>query len=94
MFVTLRPHWFGWFEPGRVLLHRRPGGLLARPSRCFVGWPRSTRTLLGAEVYAALVPALEQAWAERGERLRAAWGTPTDLGQRTVGAFAGAGRSG
>ena len=35
--------------------------------------------LLGEDVYGTLLPVLEQAWAERGERLRKTWGTPVPL---------------
>ena len=78
--LTLRPHWFGWFSPDGYFCTDDPAAYSASEP-VFRRMASEYATLLGAEVYAALVPALEQAWAERGARLQAAWGTPTDLGQ-------------
>ncbi|HEY2298167.1 MAG TPA: hypothetical protein VGH43_10600 [Jatrophihabitans sp.] len=80
VFVTLRPHWFGWFAPEGYFCTDDPAAYSAGEP-VFRRMSSEYSTLLGAEVYAALLPTLEQAWAERGERLRAAWGTPTDLGR-------------
>ena len=78
--VTLRPHWFGWFAPEGYFCTDDPAAYSASEP-VFRRMASEYSTLLGADVYAALLPALEQAWAERGERLRASWGTPTDLGR-------------
>lgn len=80
VFVTLRPHWFGWFAPEGYFCTDDPAAYSASEP-VFRRMASEYSTLLGADVYAALLPVLEQAWAERGERLRAAWGTPTDLGR-------------
>ena len=80
VFVTLRPHWFGWFDPDGYFCTDDPAAYSAAEP-VFRRMASEYATLLGADVYAALVPALEQAWAERGARLQSSWGTPPDLGQ-------------
>ena len=80
IFVTLRPHWFGWFAPEGYFCTDDPAAYSASEP-VFRRMASEYSMLLTPTIYAALLPALEQAWAERGERLQAAWGTPTDLGR-------------
>jgi hypothetical protein len=76
--VTLRPHWFGWFAADGYFCTKDPAAFSAAEP-VFRRMASEFATLLGDEVYAALLPALDEIWAERGERLRRNWGRPVPL---------------
>jgi hypothetical protein len=79
LLVTLRPPWFGWFAPEGYFCTKDPAAFTATEP-VFRRMESEFTWLLGAEVYGALLPVLEQVWAERGERLRRSWGQPVALG--------------
>jgi hypothetical protein len=79
LLVTLRPPWFGWFAPEGYFCTKDPAAFTATEP-VFLRMESEFTWLLGADVYAALRPVLDQVWAERGERLRRSWGTPVALG--------------
>ncbi len=64
--------------PGGLLLHLRPAAYSATDP-VFRRMATEFSFLLGEDVYGTLLPVLEQAWAERGERLQKTWGTPVPL---------------
>jgi hypothetical protein len=78
LLVTLRPPWIGWFSPDGWFCTSDPAAYSATEP-VFRRMATEFSYLLGDDVYAALLPALEQAWEERGARLRASWGTPVPL---------------
>jgi hypothetical protein len=79
LLVTLRPPWFGWFAPEGYFCTKDPAAFTATEP-VFLRMESEFSWLLGADVYAALRPVLDQVWAERGERLRRSWGQPVALG--------------
>lgn len=80
--VTLRPPWFGWFASDGYFCTSDPAAYSAAEP-VFRSMARQYTTLLGESVYAALLPVLNQVWAERGERLKRSWGRPTALSAPT-----------
>lgn len=79
LLVTLRPPWFGWFAPEGYFCTADPAAFTATEP-VFSRMESEFSLLLGADVYAALRPVLDQVWAERAERLRGSWGRPVALG--------------
>jgi hypothetical protein len=78
LLVTLHPPWFGWFAADGYFCTSDPAAYSATEP-VFRRMASEFSGLLGADVYAALLPTLEQIWAERGERLKKSWGQPTPL---------------
>lgn len=78
LLVTLRPAWFGWYAPEGYFCTSDPAAFSASEP-VFHRMASEYSMLLGADVYDALRPVLDQAWAERGERLRRSWGKPVAL---------------
>lgn len=76
--VTLQPHWFGWFSADGYFCTSDPAAFSAGEP-VFRRMNSEFSTLLGEDVYAALLPTLEEIWAERGARLRRGWGQPAPL---------------
>jgi hypothetical protein len=79
LLVTLRPHWFGWFAPAGYFCTSDPAAFSATEP-VFAGMDSEFRSLLGDEIWDVLRRELDQAWTERGERLRGSWGQPVALG--------------
>lgn len=79
LLVTLRPPWFGWFAPEGYFCTKDPAAFSA-DEPVFRRMRSEYTSLLGEQVYAALLAVLEQIWAERGARLRQNWGRPVALG--------------
>ncbi len=78
LLVTLQPPWTGWFSPEGWFCTSDPAAYSATEP-VFRRMASEYASLLGDDVWAVASPVLEQAWAERGERLRASWGTPVPL---------------
>ena len=77
--VTLRPPWSAGSPPTATSAHPTPQPI-RRPSLLFRRMASEYTALLGADVYAALLPRLDEIWAERGERLKRNWNKPVALG--------------
>jgi hypothetical protein len=78
IFVTLRPHWFGWFSAEGYFCMSDPAAFSAGEP-VFRRMASEYSTLLGESVYAALLPVLDEIWVERGQRLKRNWGRPVSL---------------
>lgn len=78
LLVTLQPPWFGWFSPDGYFCTSDPAAYSAKDP-VFRRMASEYSSLLGEDVYATLLAALEEIWAERGARLQRNWGTPVPL---------------
>jgi hypothetical protein len=76
--VTLRPPWYGWFKADDYFCTSDPAAYSATEP-VFRRMRSEYSALLGEDVYTALLPAFEEIWAERGERIRRNWGRPVPL---------------
>ena len=77
--VMLRPPWFGLFAAdGYFCTSDAAADSATEP--VFRLMASEYTALLGADVYAALLPRLDEIWAERGERLKRNWNKPVALG--------------
>lgn len=77
--VTLRPPWFGWFAADGYFCTSDAAAYSATEP-VFRRMASEYTALLGADVYAAMLPTLDEIWAERGERLKRNWNKPVALG--------------
>jgi hypothetical protein len=82
LLVTLRPHWFGWFDPDGYFCTNDPAAF-SGTSPVYLRMASELSMLLGPAAHAAIRGALDQVMAERGERLRRSWGTPVALAPPT-----------
>ncbi len=78
LLVTLQPPWTGWFSPEGYFCTSDPAAYSAADP-VFRRMASEFSFLLGDDVYATLLPVLDQIWDERGARLQESWGTPVPL---------------
>lgn len=76
--VTLRPPWSGWFARDRYWCTSDPSAYSASEP-VFRRMASEYTALLGEDVFATLLPVMEELWAQRHEHYERNWGRPVPL---------------